>query len=62
VVARVTITPEQGLVGPIWQVDYGVHPYRPHLLPEPGSTQGLLASASPDGDSDVCKVEPGRGS
>jgi hypothetical protein len=29
-----------GVVGPVRQVDFGMHPYPPHLLPEPASAQG----------------------
>jgi hypothetical protein len=40
VVARGTATPVVGVVGPVRQVDFGVHPYPPHLLLEPASMQG----------------------
>jgi hypothetical protein len=60
VTARETVAPWRG-GWPVRQVDFGVHPYPPHLLPGPTSTQGPAVLGLTVGDSDTRKVEPGRG-
>jgi hypothetical protein len=41
VAAKGDCNPIEGVVGPVQQVDFGVHPYPPHLLLGLASTQGL---------------------
>jgi hypothetical protein len=60
--ARETVTPVGGVVGPVRQVDFSVHPYPPSCSRSPPVRKVRLASASPVGDSDTCKAEPVRGS
>jgi hypothetical protein len=47
----------QGVVGSVRQVDFGMHPYSPHLLLGPISMQGPAGLSLAVGDSNACKVE-----